>query len=412
MEELVDTANWGLTPALFSHASRSAAKSFHDLANQLVRLMRASGRNPATAKALLLHGPLCGLKTHLKSLSHPTTTTTTTTTLFSSLFIFPLLSLPPSHPPLQIKNRLIHTPRITSLAFPFHLLGIILCVVTVAVMRKEGWKNGSGEVFLLSNSHQGLGHQFPRGTTTEVQEEKAGRSPSELPPSLSWSPPLSPLAVAAELGKTESVPDFPEVESPVRQRDYCSCRFISSPTDIIIDMDTKTSITPKPEKLDEFDSVSELRLPPIITKPATKEPEAVKFEDKDVEDKEQNKKQSMKPSPGFHRLRMRTNSPRLSSKKVQAHRSRRCTGSTTTSATAMQKRKGLSESFAVVKSSSNPHRDFKDSMLEMIVENNIRASKDLEELLACYLSLNSREYHDVIVKVFEQIWFDLTDIKL
>lgn len=239
--------------------------------------------------------------------------------------------------------------------------------------------------------------------------------------------------------KTESVPDFPEVESPLRQRDYyidgedlefqksnfdddygfqcndlpsrsnsCSCRFISSPTDIIIDMDTKTSITPKPEKLDEFDSVSELRLPPIITKPATKEPEAVKFEDKDVEDK----KQSMKPSPGFHRLRMRTNSPRLSSKKVQAHRSRRCTGSTTTSATAMQKRKGLSESFAVVKSSSNPHRDFKDSMLEMIVENNIRASKDLEELLACYLSLNSREYHDVIVKVFEQIWFDLTNIKL
>ncbi|URE04058.1 hypothetical protein MUK42_03743 [Musa troglodytarum] len=54
-----------------------------------------------------------------------------------------------------------------------------------------------------------------------------------------------------------------------------------------------------------------------------------------------------------------------------------------------------------------PAEDFRDSMLEMIVENNIRASKDLEELLACYLSLNSDEYHDAIVKAFQQIWFDL-----
>ncbi|URE08918.1 DUF623 domain containing protein [Musa troglodytarum] len=51
-------------------------------------------------------------------------------------------------------------------------------------------------------------------------------------------------------------------------------------------------------------------------------------------------------------------------------------------------------------------------MVAMIVENNIRASKDLEELLACYLSLNSNEYHDVIVKVFQQIWFDLAEVKL
>lgn len=75
-------------------------------------------------------------------------------------------------------------------------------------------------------------------------------------------------------------------------------------------------------------------------------------------------------------------------------------------------RKSISQSFAVVKASSNPQKDFRDSMVEMIIENNIRASKDLEDLLACYLSLNSDEYHDVIVKVFEQIWFDLTDIGL
>jgi uncharacterized protein (TIGR01568 family) len=67
---------------------------------------------------------------------------------------------------------------------------------------------------------------------------------------------------------------------------------------------------------------------------------------------------------------------------------------------------------AVVKSSFDPQKDFRESMVEMIVENNIKASKDLEDLLACYLSLNSDEYHDLIIKVFKQIWFDLTDIKL
>ncbi|WOL01740.1 transcription repressor OFP2-like [Canna indica] len=88
---------------------------------------------------------------------------------------------------------------------------------------------------------------------------------------------------------------------------------------------------------------------------------------------------------------MQTNSPWLANRKVQAHRGRWST-------TSMQRKKSLSASLVVVKSSSNPQKDFRDSMLEMIVENNIRASKDLEELLACYLSLNSNEYHDVIVK--------------
>ncbi|CAN0879577.1 Transcription repressor OFP1 [Linum grandiflorum] len=60
---------------------------------------------------------------------------------------------------------------------------------------------------------------------------------------------------------------------------------------------------------------------------------------------------------------------------------------------------------AVVKSSADPQLDFMESMVEMIVENNISSSKDLEDLLACYLCLNSDEYHDVIIKVFKQIWF-------
>jgi uncharacterized protein (TIGR01568 family) len=70
-----------------------------------------------------------------------------------------------------------------------------------------------------------------------------------------------------------------------------------------------------------------------------------------------------------------------------------------------KQRRWMLDSYLVVKRSRNPEKDFMESMVEMIVEKNIVRLKDLEELLACYLSLNSREYHDVIVKVFQKIWF-------
>ncbi|KAM2582715.1 hypothetical protein TB1_004817 [Malus domestica] len=71
-----------------------------------------------------------------------------------------------------------------------------------------------------------------------------------------------------------------------------------------------------------------------------------------------------------------------------------------------QVRTGLN-SFAVVKCSFEPQKDFRDSMVEMIVEKKITQPEDLEELLACYLTLNSNEYHDLIIKVFRQVWFDM-----
>lgn len=64
-------------------------------------------------------------------------------------------------------------------------------------------------------------------------------------------------------------------------------------------------------------------------------------------------------------------------------------------------------SFAVAKCSFDPQQDFRDSMLEMITEKRISQPEELEELLACYLTLNSDEYHDLIIKVFRQVWFDL-----
>lgn len=188
--------------------------------------------------------------------------------------------------------------------------------------------------------------------------------------------------------------------------------------DTIIDVD-KNFIARKDNKLDGYynyntnngydDTFSELELPPIITKPSKllKKRELKQgslkvriVKEQDSEMKEQRNSGSLKrlslSSPGG---RLRIHSPRIAGR-----RGRKSVSSTASSGS----RRSLSDSFAVVKSSFNPQKDFMESMMEMIVENNIRASKDLEDLLACYLSLNSDEYHDLIIKVFKQIWFDLT----
>lgn len=226
----------------------------------------------------------------------------------------------------------------------------------------------------------------------------------------------------------------------------------SEEKDVVIDVDkaslsTKLSdVKPSDMADDGLYSFSELELAPIITKPPkfsemvrdvkkkkeTKEPSrcrrsSAKFQDRNAHGslsvkvvkeeststktiKEQRTASSVRrvslnaTSPG---VRLRMNSPRIANRKInQANLSRRSVSSNSSS-----KRRSLSESFAIVKSSFDPQRDFRESMVEMIMENNIKASKDLEDLLACYLSLNSDEYHELIIKVFKQIWFDLTDLR-
>ncbi|KAK7385622.1 hypothetical protein VNO78_31357 [Psophocarpus tetragonolobus] len=210
----------------------------------------------------------------------------------------------------------------------------------------------------------------------------------------------------------------------------CSCRVSSSTNDIIIDMNSE-SFLGNTEKQDGFDAISQLGLAPILTKP-------MKFDDKVIEATELrsstewdelqddqsfsieiNKEESnitqrrrksshKKPFANSAGIRLRVNSPKLASRKIQAS-ARRSVSSTASKASSST---GFPDGFAVVKSSFDPQSDFRESMVEMIVENNIRASKDLEDLLACYLSLNSSEYHDLIVKAFEQIWFDLAQLRM
>ncbi|CAJ1936958.1 unnamed protein product [Sphenostylis stenocarpa] len=64
----------------------------------------------------------------------------------------------------------------------------------------------------------------------------------------------------------------------------------------------------------------------------------------------------------------------------------------------------VKDTFAVVKRSSDPYSDFRTSMLEMIVEKQIFSPADLENLLQCFLSLNSYHHHKIIVQVFTEIW--------
>ncbi|CAK8575182.1 unnamed protein product [Lathyrus sativus] len=188
--------------------------------------------------------------------------------------------------------------------------------------------------------------------------------------------------------------------------------------DIVIDVD-KNSLPRKDDKLEEYNnsnvSFSKLQLPPIITKPQIKkEHNPVKEQHHQQQMKSMNMNMNKKKnkigsvnSPG---MKLRIKSPKIATKKLQLYQSRKSVSSTTTTASGgYHRRRSFSGSVAIVKSSFNPGKDFRESMVEMIVENNIRESKDLEDLLACYLSLNSDEYHHLIIKVFKQIWFDLTE---
>lgn len=62
------------------------------------------------------------------------------------------------------------------------------------------------------------------------------------------------------------------------------------------------------------------------------------------------------------------------------------------------------EGVAVEKDSEDPYLDFRQSMLQMIMENEIYSKDELRELLNCFLQLNSPYHHGVIVRAFTEIW--------
>ncbi|GMP76679.1 hypothetical protein CsSME_00033255 [Camellia sinensis var. sinensis] len=64
----------------------------------------------------------------------------------------------------------------------------------------------------------------------------------------------------------------------------------------------------------------------------------------------------------------------------------------------------VKDSFAVVKESVDPYEDFKASMMQMILAKQLFEERDFEQLLECFLSLNSRHHYGVIVDAFSDIW--------
>ncbi|KAG4981086.1 hypothetical protein JHK85_035044 [Glycine max] len=63
----------------------------------------------------------------------------------------------------------------------------------------------------------------------------------------------------------------------------------------------------------------------------------------------------------------------------------------------------LVDSIAVEKDSNDPHKDFRASMLQMILEREIYTETDLRELLECFLKLNATCHHQLIVQAFMEI---------
>ncbi|KAB1201565.1 hypothetical protein CJ030_MR0G003160 [Morella rubra] len=57
---------------------------------------------------------------------------------------------------------------------------------------------------------------------------------------------------------------------------------------------------------------------------------------------------------------------------------------------------------AMEKCSYDPREDFRESMVEMIMANRIQEPKDLRSLLNYYISMNSEDYHGMILEVFHE----------
>lgn len=65
------------------------------------------------------------------------------------------------------------------------------------------------------------------------------------------------------------------------------------------------------------------------------------------------------------------------------------------------------ESVPVTVDSAEPYEDFRESMVQMIVEKEIYAWDDLNELLHQFLSLNSPSHHPLILHAFADLWTGL-----
>lgn len=65
------------------------------------------------------------------------------------------------------------------------------------------------------------------------------------------------------------------------------------------------------------------------------------------------------------------------------------------------------ESEAIAMVSDDPYRDFRSSMAEMVKAHELRDWPRLQELLHCYLQLNDKKTHKIIVLAFVDLLMHL-----
>ncbi|KAL6610380.1 hypothetical protein ACP70R_040349 [Stipagrostis hirtigluma subsp. patula] len=281
--------------------------------------------------------------------------------------------------------------------------------------------------------------RLPPPSTSSAQQPRANEEDQILP--LPQSPPRSsmrrhrvgPVRVGRVLEPVAEPPDaaqrrrdrhiggkdaseFQKPTATATPDGALGGKVIASDTDIIIDL--------------LAEDMSERMLRPIVTRPARREERKETEIDRCEFKKETHvdhaamtprassaTEQGSKGSPRRssvstgHRLKTRANSPRLASNRSGKSKSAKTPApSPKKKTTTTPPPPPLAESFAVVKASADPRKDFRESMEEMIAEKGIRDATDLEDLLACYLALNAAEYHDLIVEVFEQIWTGLAGV--
>ncbi|KAM7270387.1 hypothetical protein ACFE04_029601 [Oxalis oulophora] len=73
----------------------------------------------------------------------------------------------------------------------------------------------------------------------------------------------------------------------------------------------------------------------------------------------------------------------------------------------LRKKRSVESKFIVMvameKCSNDPREDFRESLIDMILANRIKEPKDLRSLLNYYVSMNSEEYHEIILEVFHEV---------
>ncbi|KAK4271748.1 hypothetical protein QN277_020392 [Acacia crassicarpa] len=241
--------------------------------------------------------------------------------------------------------------------------------------------------------------KFPKGTKISLQIDDYDRE-KELETLRKTFEKKAQKALHEKLLKLEKVSDKAESASTK-----------SLEKDVIIQLESpRTICTPRTQSLvPSLASKKNPRLGSIKTESRSSEKKL------GIESERQHlkKNEMMKTSKPKHRSKVRVCSPRMGSKtetckikhledfkKAKLKRKK-------AKERMMMEKTELSDSFAVVRCSMNPEKDFRDSMVEMITEMKIHQPEEYEELLTCYLTLNSDDYHNLIVKVFREVWFDM-----